>query len=38
MYQLETWGADAEAQKRLEIIRAELKSIERFRGFITASL
>lgn len=34
IYQLKTWGADAEAQKRLDTIQAELNSIVQFRDFV----
>lgn len=37
IYQLATWGADAEAQKRLDTIQSELASIARFREFLKAS-
>lgn len=36
LYQLETWGEDAEARKRLDIIHAELKAIAQFRDFVKA--
>ncbi|MCE9506810.1 MAG: ATPase [Alphaproteobacteria bacterium] len=38
IYQLETWGEDAEARKRLNIIQSELKSIAQFRDLVKASL
>lgn len=34
IFQLQTWGADAEAQQRLDIIQSELKSIVCFRDFL----
>jgi chaperone required for assembly of F1-ATPase len=34
IYQLETWGEDAEARKRLNIIQSELKSIAQFRDLV----
>ena len=34
IYQLATWGEDAEAQKRLDIIQSELKAIVRFRDLV----
>ena len=34
IYQLETWGEDAEARKRLDIIQSELESIVRFRDLV----
>ncbi len=37
IYQLRTWGADAEAQKRLDIIQSELNAIARFRDLLKAS-
>lgn len=37
IYQLEKWGEDALARKRLDRIRAELKDIERFRDFVMPS-
>lgn len=37
IYQLEMWGEDAEAQKRLEMIHSELKEITRFRDLVKAS-
>jgi chaperone required for assembly of F1-ATPase len=36
IYQLKTWGEDAEARKRLDIIQSELKSIEQFRDLLKA--
>jgi len=37
IYQLTTWGQDAEAQKRLDIIQSELKVIARFRDLVKAT-
>ncbi|HYD17576.1 MAG TPA: ATP12 family protein [Patescibacteria group bacterium] len=37
IYQLEKWGEDALARKRLDNIRSELQAIARFRDLITAS-
>jgi chaperone required for assembly of F1-ATPase len=37
IYQLKTWGADAEAQKRLDIIQSELNSIVQFKSMTRAS-
>jgi chaperone required for assembly of F1-ATPase len=34
IYQLKTWGEDAEARKRLDIIQSELKSIAQFRDLL----
>lgn len=36
IYQLETWGADAEAQKRLDVMQSELRAIARFRDLVRA--
>lgn len=35
IYQLETWGEDAEARKRLDMIQAELNSIVQFRDLVS---
>lgn len=37
IYQLETWGADAQAQKRLDNIRADLESVIQFRDLLKAT-
>lgn len=37
IYQLETWGEDVLARKRLDIIRSELTSIARFRDLVRRS-
>jgi chaperone required for assembly of F1-ATPase len=37
IYQLKTWGADEPAQKKLEAIEADLKTIVRFRDLLSAS-
>jgi chaperone required for assembly of F1-ATPase len=34
IYQLKTWGMDAEAQKRLDIIQSELNAVARFKELI----
>ncbi|MFH1158966.1 MAG: ATP12 family protein [Pseudomonadota bacterium] len=34
LYQLETWGEDAEARRRLETLRSELESVHRFRNLV----
>lgn len=34
LYQLETWGEDSEARKRLDTIRTELEAIVRFRELV----
>lgn len=37
LYQLETWGADAPAQKRLDNIHADLDSVAQFRDLLKSS-
>jgi chaperone required for assembly of F1-ATPase len=37
IYQLKTWGADAPAQKRLDMLRSELEVIARFAELLKAS-
>lgn len=37
IFQLETWGADSLAQKRLDYIRADLESIAQFRDLVSSS-
>lgn len=37
IHQMKTWGADAEAQKRLDIIRLELDEVARFRDLVKAT-
>ncbi len=37
IYQLKTWGEDAEARKRLDVIKAELDAIVRFRDLVKAT-
>jgi chaperone required for assembly of F1-ATPase len=37
IHQLKTWGEDAEAQKRLDIIKADLNDVAKFRDLVKAT-